>query len=110
MVIRRMLQVLGLALFARLASAAPTLPHHDLQVSLDPAAGRISVTDRLHLPAALGRSVDLRLGAAFTLHSDDAQLERLDAPRGGQFRRDMRIGHVVDDDVVRLAHKSVLRK
>ena len=83
---RRISQALCLALFAGLASAAPTLPHHDLQVSLDPAAGRIHVTDRLHLPAALGRSVDLRLGAAFTLHSDDAQLERLDAPRGGQFR------------------------
>jgi len=66
-------------------AASPVVVHHALQVTLDPASHRLTVTDTLSLPKATPRPLQLWLGADFHIEAP-ATAQRLDAGGTDRFR------------------------
>ncbi|MDH3948418.1 MAG: M1 family aminopeptidase, partial [Gammaproteobacteria bacterium] len=79
------LLLLVFGLFATAAVWANPL-HHDLQVKLDPAQARISVSDHIQLPADSANSLEFSLRSSLAVTTQDAELETVDESDQGQIR------------------------
>jgi hypothetical protein len=66
-----------------LGATAGTAIHHRLAVALEPAEGRITVTDRLSLPQGGGEALRFQLADGFDVRAEGARLDRDLLPRAG---------------------------
>ncbi|NLN10219.1 MAG: hypothetical protein GX178_01260, partial [Acidobacteria bacterium] len=69
---------LGAGSLALAAPPAPPLPHHELEIRLDPAARTLAVHDRLTL--ASGGEIDFLLNAALTITAAEPPAAELPLP------------------------------
>jgi hypothetical protein len=69
---------LGAGSLALAATPAPPLPHHELEIRLDPAARTLAVHDRLTL--ASGGEIDFLLNAALTITAAEPPATELPPP------------------------------
>jgi len=75
--------VLVLSAALSLGAAAGERVHHRLAVELEPAEGRITVTDRLSVPEDGGGVMRFQLAADFAVEADGARLDRAFLSRDG---------------------------
>ena len=84
-------------------NAAPL--HHDLQVTLQPELGHISVIDHLQFPAKSPKSIDFTLRSSLSVTAQGADLKPLGKPDRGRMQR-YRLTNLVDPRQVRLHYEG----
>ena len=79
--------------------------HHDLQVTLQPELGRISVIDHLQFPANAPKSIDFALRSSLSVTTQGADLKPLGRPAGGEIQR-YRLSNLAENQQVRLQYEG----
>jgi aminopeptidase N len=79
--------------------------HHDLQVTLQPELGRISVIDQLQFPANAPKSIDFSLRSSLSVTAQGADLKPLGRPAGGEMQR-YRLSNLAETQQVRLQYEG----
>jgi hypothetical protein len=84
-----------------LGAVAGEVRHHRLAVQLEPAEGRITVTDRLSVPEDGGKVMRFQLAAGLEVEADGAQLDRALFARDGLRRYELTASPGVREVVLR---------
>ena len=83
----RMVSIIALWFtFAAGTASGSDILHHSLEVRLDPASNVVQVTDRIQLPAAMGRTIRFILRKPVSIVAEGATLRTLDNRATNQFR------------------------